>query len=114
MSLAVGGLFSGTFPGSIEMAFSRSATLDDSRHLGEGVWLLLCRSALRGIRWAARALASDDTEEQLERADMLLNLGGIAGAELTRHPRAAVAIDWAKLGELDRAWLARELGTRSR
>jgi hypothetical protein len=107
MSLAVGGLFSGTFPGSIEMAFSRSATLDDSRHLGEGVWLLLCRSALRGIRWAARALASDG-------ADMLLNLGGIAGAELTRHPRAAVAIDWAKLGELDRAWLARELGTRSR
>jgi len=96
------------------MAYVRSATLDDSRRLGEGVWLLLCRSALRGIRWAARALASDDAEERLERADMLLKLGGIAGAEFTAHDRASVAIDWAKLGELDRAWLARELSGRSR
>ena len=95
------------------MAFVRSATLDDSRRLGESVWLLLCRSALRGIRWGARALASDDTEERLERADTLLKLGGMVGAELTGRDRASVAIDWAKLGELDRAWLARELG-RSR
>ena len=94
------------------MAIGRSATLDDSRHLGEGVWLLLCRSALRGIAWAARAIASDDTEDRLERADMLLKLSGIGGAELGHH-RAAVAVDWAKLGELDRARLARELRGRA-
>lgn len=96
------------------MAFGRSATLDDSRHWGEAVWLLLCRSALRGIRGAARAIASDDTEERLERTDMLLKLSGIAGAELSGHDRAAFSVDWAKLGELDRAWLTRELGGRVR
>jgi hypothetical protein len=93
------------------MVFARSATLEGSRHWGEGVWLLLCRSALRGIRWAACALASDDVENGLERADMLLKLGGNAGAELIGHERASAAVDWARLGELERGWLARELGS---
>lgn len=91
------------------MAFDRSATLDDGERLGKGVWLLLCRSALRGIRWSARALASDDPTDSLERADLLLRFSGSTADE--HAPRArCVSIDWAKLAEGDRAWLARELG----
>lgn len=96
------------------MAFDRSATLEHGRHRGEGVWLLLCRSALRGIGWAARVVASDDTEDRLDRADTLLKLSGVASVDFSGHRRPALAVDWAKLAELDRAWLARELGERAR
>ena len=93
------------------MAFGRSATLGVQERWGESVWLLLCRSTLRGIRWSARALASDDDEDRLERAELLARLGG--GADEQRWPaRHGPAIDWAKLGELDRGRLAQRLGAR--
>jgi len=89
------------------MAFSRSATLAGHRGLGESVWLLLCSSTLRGIHWSARALASDDDDDEwLERAELLAKLG--AGRDAPAHPEAA--IDWAKLDEVERARVERELG----
>jgi len=94
------------------MAFSRSATLGAEGRLGESVWLLLCRSALRGIQWSARALASDDVEERLERFDLLARLGVDCSAGPTVPARHEAAIDWARLSDVDRAWLARELGHR--
>ena len=76
------------------MTFDRSATLEHGRHQGEGVWLLLCRSALRGIGWAARVVASDDTEDRLDRADTLLKLSGVASVDFSGHRRPALAVDW--------------------
>ena len=94
------------------MAFGRSATLGVQERWGESVWLLLCRSTLRGIRWSARALASDDDQERLERAELLARLGGGAGDGQGGPARHELAIDWAKLGELDRSRLAQRLGAR--
>lgn len=88
------------------MAFGRAVTLGENGGWGESVWLLLCRSACAATRWSARVFASIDTEEPLERAELLVQLGGVGGAA----PPVPLAVDWAKLGDAERALLARELG----
>jgi hypothetical protein len=77
----------------------------ETRARGEAVWALLCRTALRGIDWAAEACGAKDVVEHVER-----DLVGEGGAQ---PPAPAYrAVDWAKLSDVERVLVASEIGQR--
>ena len=77
----------------------------ETRVRGEAVWALLCRTALRGIDWAAEACGAKDVVEHVER-ELLVESGSQPVA------RACRAVDWAKLSDVERVLVAREIGHR--
>jgi hypothetical protein len=83
---------------------TRSMTLE-TRARGEAVWALLCRTALRGIDWAAEACGAKDVAEHVEQ-ELLLE----SGVQPPVH--AFKAVDWAKLSDMERVLVASELGHR--
>jgi hypothetical protein len=88
------------------VAIIRSAAVGAQVSPGQNVWALLCRTALRGIDWAAEACAVKDGENRVERAELLVSCG-IAPEPPVVARRTAV--DWAKLDELERVRLSRGL-----
>lgn len=86
------------------MAIERSVSWDVEASRGQGVWAVMCRAALRAIDLAAAAFGVTDEAARVERAELLVAYG-----LAPQLPAAAwQAIDWAKLGELERVQLARE------
>jgi len=83
---------------------TRSITLE-TRARGEAVWALLCRTALRGIDWAAEACGAKDVVEHVERE---LLVEGVAPPSA----HACRAVDWAKLHDVERVLVASEIGHR--
>lgn len=74
------------------------------------MWGLLCRAALGGAALAARALGREPSDQQLERSELFVSCG-VAAPLATPSPSvgAGRAVDWAKLDELGRGRLAREM-----
>lgn len=94
------------------MPVSRAAAWKVESTRGHDLWEILCRSALRGADVAARLLGLEATETRVERSELFVAWGvapippsGGSSSTLAR------AVDWAKLGELERAQLAREMGS---
>jgi hypothetical protein len=87
------------------MAIEGSVSWDVHAHRGRSVWALFCRAALRAVDVAAAAFGVKDVEVRVERTELLVAYG--------LAPQLPVpswqSIDWAKLSELDRAHLAREV-----
>jgi hypothetical protein len=96
------------------MAIERSVTAvsHDLRH-GENVWAVLCQAALRSIAWAADACGAREADERIERTELLVE-HGTAPLGLGPPQRAPFevlpGIDWAQLGEVDRAYVAHVIG----
>ena len=90
------------------MAVERSVSWDVEANLGQNVWAVLCRAALRAIGLAAAAFGVTDEAPRVERAELLVAYG--VAPPLATAPWQA--IDWARLGELERAQLAREARAR--
>jgi hypothetical protein len=86
------------------MALSRSVQSGQIASRGENVWAILCRTALRGIEWAAAAMSVKDAEVRVERSELLIGYG------FAFRPQAHCRVDWARLTEADRAHLAAALG----
>jgi hypothetical protein len=86
------------------MPVSRSVSLTVEASRGQGVWALLCRTALLGVDLAAQLLGIEESAGRVEGADLLVGYGVTPPPGNT--PRS---IDWAKLGELERGWVAREV-----
>ena len=88
------------------MAIGRSVSaLAHAPRRGDGVWAMLCRATLRCIDWAAEACGVKDGPERVERSELLVEhafLLPLPPSALGSPPR----IDWARLGELDRAQVA--------
>jgi hypothetical protein len=94
------------------MASDRSVTvLAHDIHRWKSIWSMLCRAALESVEWAAAASGTKDAGDRIERAELLVEHGPSllewAGAPAVD---AASPIDWARLGELERARVARVTG----
>jgi hypothetical protein len=93
------------------MPISRAAAWEFESERGHDVWRLMCRSALRAVELAARAFGLESTENRVERAELFVSYG-VAPPTLANVPRSRGserAVDWAKLGDFERARLAREM-----
>jgi hypothetical protein len=86
------------------MALSRSVHSSAIASRGESVWAILCRTALRGVEWAAEAMATKGAETRVEPSELLIGYG------FAFRPQALCRVDWAKLTDADRVRVAAELG----
>jgi hypothetical protein len=91
------------------MPISRAGAWEVESIHGRDVWAILCRSALRGVGLAARILGLEATENRVERAELCVSYG-LEPPTAAIGPRLGdVAVDWAKLGDLERGRVAREV-----
>jgi hypothetical protein len=98
------------------MAIDRSVTaVSHDLRRGENVWAVLCHAALRSIEWAADACGARDAGERIERTELLVEHGTAPLVPPCPAPfEAAPSVDWAQLGEADRAVVARVVGPSTR
>lgn len=98
------------------MAIDRSVTAVNAvPQRGENVWAMLCQAALRGIEWAADACGARDASERIERTELLVEHGTTPLVAPCPVPyEAALWVDWAQLGDMDRASVAQVLGSGDR
>ena len=98
------------------MAIDRSVTAVNAvPQRGENVWAVLCHAALRSIEWAADACGARDAGERIERTELLVEHGTTPLVAPCPVPyEAALYVDWAQLGEVERASVARGLGAGDR
>lgn len=92
------------------MPVARAVALEIDANRPQSVWELLGRTALRGIDLAARLFRLDEDEAPIERAELFVSYG-VTPLPPRNSTRASDwgNVDWAKLGELERARVAREM-----
>ena len=93
------------------MPVGRAAAWEIESNRGQNLWRILCRTALRAVDFSAQVFGLEGSENRVERAELLVSYGV--------HPlppgNAPRPIDWARLGELERGRVAREMkGPRQR
>ena len=97
------------------MAIERSVTaVSHDLRRGENVWAVLCQAALRSIEWAADACGARDAGDRIERTELLVEHG--SGPLVFPRPapfQASPCVDWAQLGEPERATVARVIGANA-
>jgi hypothetical protein len=94
------------------MALERSVSaLAHHNSRGENVWAVLCRAALSSIEWAAEACGAKDAAGRIERTELFIEHGPVPLIDPSASPfEEGPLVDWARLGELERAHIARVTG----
>jgi hypothetical protein len=93
------------------MPVRRAVAWEIEANRGHSVWEVLCRTALRGVDFAAKLFGLEENAEQGERTELLFSYGV---APMPPRNTAYSTIDWANLSDFERGRVAREMNAATR